>query len=56
MQDLKPRLEQEFAELTQRDLDEARDDPDQIISKIQQKTGQPREHVEERVRQVVQRG
>jgi uncharacterized protein YjbJ (UPF0337 family) len=55
VQDVKPRLEQEFAELTQRDLDEAGDDPDQIISKIQQKTGQPREQVEERVKQVVQR-
>ena len=55
VQDVKPRLEQEFAELTHRDLDEAGDDPDEIINKIQQKTGQPREQVEERVKQVVQR-
>jgi uncharacterized protein YjbJ (UPF0337 family) len=55
VQDVKPRLEREFAELTQRDLDEAGDDPDEIITKIQQKTGQPREQVEERVKQVVQR-
>jgi uncharacterized protein YjbJ (UPF0337 family) len=55
VQDLKPRLEQEFAEVTGRDLDEAGDDPDQIVDKIQQKTGQPREQVEQRVQQVMQR-
>ena len=55
IQDIKPRLEQEFAEVTGRDLDEAGDDPDQIVNKIQQKTGQPREQVEQRVQKVVQR-
>jgi uncharacterized protein YjbJ (UPF0337 family) len=55
IQDIKPPLEQEFAELTGRDLDEAGDDPDEIVSKIQQKTGQPREQVEQRVRQVMKR-
>jgi uncharacterized protein YjbJ (UPF0337 family) len=55
VQDLKPRLEQEFAEVTRRDLDEAGDDPDQIVDKIQQKTGQPRGQVEQRVQQVLQR-
>jgi uncharacterized protein YjbJ (UPF0337 family) len=55
IQDLKPRLEQEFSEVSQRDLDEAGDDPDQIVSKIQQKTGQPREQVEQRVQKVMQR-
>jgi uncharacterized protein YjbJ (UPF0337 family) len=55
VQDLKPRLEQEFAEVTGRDLDEAGDDPDQIVDRIQQKTGQPREQVEQKVQQVLQR-
>jgi uncharacterized protein YjbJ (UPF0337 family) len=55
IQDLKPRLEQEFAQLTQRDLDEAGDDPDQIVDKIQEKTGQPRDQVEQRVQQVLHR-
>ena len=35
--------------------EEAGDDPDKIVDKIQQKTGQPRDQVEERVRQVVHR-
>jgi hypothetical protein len=52
LQDLKPKLVQEFKELTHQDVDEAGDDPDKIVDKIQQKTGQPREQVEERVRQV----
>jgi ElaB/YqjD/DUF883 family membrane-anchored ribosome-binding protein len=53
LQDLKPRLVQEFNELTHKDVEEAGDDPDKIVDKIQQKTGQPRDQVEERVRQVV---
>ncbi|HZQ64587.1 MAG TPA: hypothetical protein VFA66_05110 [Gaiellaceae bacterium] len=51
--DLKPRLVQEFKELTHQDVEDAGDDPDKIVDTIQQKTGQPREQVEERVRQVV---
>ena len=53
VQDLKPRLVQEFDELTDRDVDDTGDDPDEIVSKIQEKTGQPREQIEERVRQVL---
>ena len=52
LQDLKPKLVAEFDELTHQDVEEAGDDPDKIVDKIQQKTGQPREQVEERVRQV----
>ncbi len=55
LQDLKPKLVQEFDELTHQDVHDAGDDPDKIVDKIQQKTGQPREQVEERVKQVVQR-
>jgi hypothetical protein len=52
LQDLKPKLVAAFDELTHQDVEEAGDDPDKIVDKIQQKTGQPREQVEERVRQV----
>jgi uncharacterized protein YjbJ (UPF0337 family) len=54
-QDLKPRLVQEFNELTDRDVDEAGGDPDSIVAKIQEKTGEPRERIEERVREVLNR-
>jgi phage regulator Rha-like protein len=53
--ELKKRLVQEFDELTHQDMDETGDDPDAIVDKIQQKTGQPREQVEQRVGQVAQR-
>jgi uncharacterized protein YjbJ (UPF0337 family) len=54
--ELKHKLVNEFDEVTQKDMDEAGDDPDQIVDKVQQKTGQPREQVEQRVNQVMQKG
>jgi ElaB/YqjD/DUF883 family membrane-anchored ribosome-binding protein len=52
--DLKKKLVEEFDEVTQDDMDQAGDDPDQIIDRVSQKTGQPREQVEQRVSQVAQ--
>jgi hypothetical protein len=53
--ELKQKLVDEFEELTHKDIDDASDDPDEIVDRIQKKTGQPREQVEERVKQVAQR-
>jgi predicted house-cleaning noncanonical NTP pyrophosphatase (MazG superfamily) len=53
--ELKQKLVQEFNELTQKDMDETSDDPDEIVDRVQKKTGQPREQVEERVTRVMQR-
>ena len=53
--ELKQRLVDEFGELTQGDLEDASDDPDEIVDRVQKKTGQPREQVEQRVREVMQR-
>ena len=53
--DEEEKLVQEFDELTDRDMDEAGDDPDKIVSTIQQRTGQSREAVEQRMREVAQR-
>lgn len=53
--EIKQKLVQEYDELTDRDLDEAGDDPDRIADKIQEKTGQPRAQVEQRMREVAQR-
>ena len=52
--ELKQRLVQEFEGLTHEDLRETSDDPDEMVDKIHQ-TGQPREQVEDRVKQVAQR-
>ena len=51
--DLKTRLVQEYNEVTDRDMDEVGDDADAIVDKVQQKTGQSRDKVEERVRELV---
>jgi predicted house-cleaning noncanonical NTP pyrophosphatase (MazG superfamily) len=50
--DLKKKLVNEFDEVTQDDMDQTSDDPDEIVDRISQKTGQPREQVEQRVSQV----
>jgi uncharacterized protein YjbJ (UPF0337 family) len=52
--ELKRRLVQEFDELTHDDMKQTSDNPDEIVNKIQQKTGQPREQIEQRVTQVAQ--
>jgi uncharacterized protein YjbJ (UPF0337 family) len=52
--ELKQKLVDEFGELTHKDMEEAGDDPDAIVDKIHTKTGQPREQVEQRVRQHAQ--
>jgi len=52
--ELKQKLVAEFSEVTQKDMDEASDDPDDIVDRVQKKTGQPREQVEQRVSQVMQ--
>jgi predicted house-cleaning noncanonical NTP pyrophosphatase (MazG superfamily) len=54
--ELKQKLVSEFSEVTQKDMDETGDDPDEIVDRVQQKTGQPREQVEQRVQQVMQKG
>jgi predicted house-cleaning noncanonical NTP pyrophosphatase (MazG superfamily) len=52
--ELKEKLVNEFSEVTQKDMDEASDDPDEIVDRVQKKTGQPREQVEQRVQKVMQ--
>jgi uncharacterized protein YjbJ (UPF0337 family) len=53
--ELKQKLVAEFHDLTDDDMKDASDDPDDIVDRIQKKTGQPREQVEERVKQVAQK-
>ena len=53
--ELKQKLVDEFEELTHDDLKDAGDDPDAIVDKVQKKTGQPREQVEQRVHKAMQK-
>ena len=50
---IKPQLKREFPELSDSDINQAETDPDQFIRRVEQKSGQPREHVEQRVMQLV---
>jgi predicted house-cleaning noncanonical NTP pyrophosphatase (MazG superfamily) len=53
--ELKQKLVQEFSEVTQKDMDETGDDPDEIVDRVQKETGQPREQVEQRVSRAMER-
>ncbi|HSL34299.1 MAG TPA: hypothetical protein VK871_11655 [Candidatus Limnocylindrales bacterium] len=52
-QQVKPQLKQHFSGVTDQDLDAARTDPDLLINKISQKTGQPAARVEAEIRSLV---
>lgn len=52
--EVKQRLVQEFKDLTHDDMQQTGDDPDEIVDKVQQKTGQPREQIEKRVHELSQ--
>lgn len=52
--ELKKRLVDEFDGLSHDDMKDTGDDPDAIVDRVQQKTGQPREQVEQRVHKVMQ--
>ena len=52
--ELKQKLVSEFQEVTHQDMEKAGDDPDAIVDHVQKKTGQPRDQVEQKVKQVMQ--
>jgi hypothetical protein len=52
--DIKNRLVNAFDALTHEDLKDAGNDPNEVVDRIQQKTGQPRDEVEKQVKQVAQ--
>lgn len=52
-QQVKPQLKQRFSGVTDQDLDAWRNDPDQLINTISEKTGQPTSRVEAEIRSLV---
>ena len=52
-QQVKPQLKKRFSGVTDQDIDVARTDPDQLITMISQKTGQPTARVESEIRSLV---
>ena len=52
-QQVKPQLKSKFSGVTDQDLETGRYDPDQLITLISQKTGQPTTRVEAEIRSLV---
>ena len=52
-QQVKPQLKSKFSGVTDQDLETGRYDPDQLITTISQKTGQPTTRVEAEIRSLV---
>jgi uncharacterized protein YjbJ (UPF0337 family) len=50
---IKPQLKQQFSGITDQDLDQASTDPDMLVETIEQKTGQPRTQIEQRLKSLV---
>lgn len=50
---LKPQIKREFPELSDTDISQAERDPDQLVRRIEEKSGHPREQVEQRLTTMV---
>jgi hypothetical protein len=50
---IKPQLQREYPELSERDFSQAEQDPDMFVSRIEQTSGQPRAQVEKKLAQLV---
>jgi uncharacterized protein YjbJ (UPF0337 family) len=53
LRDIKPQLKRDYPDLSESDLNQAESDPDRFVSTIEQKTGQPRDRVEQRLAELV---
>ena len=53
LREMKPHLKRDYPDLSETDFNQAENDPDRFVSIIEQKTGQPRERVEQRIVELV---
>jgi hypothetical protein len=53
LRDIKPQLKRDYPDLSESDLNQAESDPDRFVSTIEQKSGQPRDRVEQRLAELV---
>jgi uncharacterized protein YjbJ (UPF0337 family) len=52
-QQLKPQIKQAFPDVPEQELSQGQSDPDRLVSTIEQKTGQPKERIEQQLQQLV---
>ena len=50
---VKSQITQTFPQVKVQDIEQYRNDPDQVVTTIGQKTGQPTDQVEQRIKQLV---
>jgi hypothetical protein len=53
VRDIKPQLMRDYPSLSESDFSQAESDPDRFVSNIEQKSGEPRERVEQRIAELV---
>lgn len=53
LREIKPQLKRDYPDLSETDFNKAESDPDRFVSMIEQKTGQPRDRVEQRLAELV---
>ena len=51
-QQLKPQIQQAFPDVPEQELSKAQSDPDRLVSTIEQKTGQPKDRIEQQIKQL----
>jgi uncharacterized protein YjbJ (UPF0337 family) len=51
---LKPKLKQQFSDLTEEDLQAGKSDPDQLVKKLSDKSGMPSSAIEQQLKTLVQ--
>ncbi len=51
---IKPQLQQQFSELSDQDLEAGKSDPDQLVTKISEKSGMPSAAIEQQLKTLVQ--
>jgi uncharacterized protein YjbJ (UPF0337 family) len=54
-QQIKPQIKQAFPDVPEQELSQGASDPDRLVSTIEQKTGQPKERIEQQLQQLVGR-
>lgn len=52
---LKPKLQQEFSDLTEEDLQAGKSNPDPLVKKLSDKSGMPSSAIEQQLRTLVQK-
>ncbi len=52
-QQLKPQLKQAFPDVEEQELSKGQSDPDQLVSTLAEKSGQPKPQIEQQLKQMV---